>query len=155
LKRVYVNENRCLGCHLCEYWCAFANSGEDSITKAFKLNKEAMPRINVEDSGEIHFAVQCRHCNDTPCVKACITGALSVDSDGLVSIDTERCVGCYTCVLTCPYGCIVIDEKNGGKTVTKCELCVKNAGGEPWCVKECINGAIVFEDRTNERQAAV
>ncbi|MDR0975102.1 MAG: 4Fe-4S binding protein [Ruminococcus sp.] len=147
MKRVYVNENRCLGCHLCEYWCAFANSGEDSITKAFKLNKEAMPRINVEDDGEIHFAVQCRHCNDTPCVKACITGALSVDTEGLVTIDTERCVGCYTCVLTCPYGCIVIDEKNGGKTVTKCELCVKNAGGEPWCVKECINGAIVFEDR--------
>jgi carbon-monoxide dehydrogenase iron sulfur subunit len=151
MKRVYVNENRCLGCHLCEYWCAFANSGEDSIMKAFKLDRDAMPRINVEDSadgtGEIHFAVQCRHCNDTPCVKACITGALSVDTDGLVTINRDRCVGCYTCVLVCPYGCVMADTKNGGKTVTKCELCAANAGGEPMCVKHCINGAIVFEDR--------
>ena len=28
MKRVYVNEEWCLGCHLCEYNCAFANSGE-------------------------------------------------------------------------------------------------------------------------------
>ena len=27
MKRVYVNEEWCLGCHLCEYNCAFANSG--------------------------------------------------------------------------------------------------------------------------------
>ena len=30
MKRIYVQEKWCLGCHLCEYYCAFANSGEDS-----------------------------------------------------------------------------------------------------------------------------
>ncbi|MDR0947618.1 MAG: 4Fe-4S binding protein [Ruminococcus sp.] len=146
MKRVYVNEERCLGCHLCEYWCAYANSGEKDIMTAFKLGKDATPRINVEDDGDVHFAVQCRHCDDTPCVKACITGALSCN-DGVVEINRDKCVGCYTCVLTCPYGCIVIDKKNGGKTVTKCELCTDNSNGEPVCVRECINGAIVFEER--------
>ena len=34
MKRIYVNEKWCLGCHLCEYYCAFANSGEDDAVKA-------------------------------------------------------------------------------------------------------------------------
>ena len=29
MKRVYVQEQWCLGCHLCEYACAFANSGQE------------------------------------------------------------------------------------------------------------------------------
>lgn len=146
MKRVYVNEDRCLGCHLCEYYCAFANSGETDMAKTFKLNRNPVPRITVESAGDVNFAVQCRHCAAHPCVKACITGALSV-KDGIIQIDDSRCVGCYTCVMSCPYGCIVIDEKNGGNTITKCELCTRNSAGEPACVKGCINRAIVFEER--------
>ena len=146
MKRVYVNEDRCLGCHLCEFYCAYANSDADDIVKAFKLNKAATPRIQVEEGGDVNFAVSCRHCKDPQCVNNCITGALSVHN-GDIEIDESRCVGCYTCVLSCPYGCIVIDEKNGGKTITKCELCTRNSHGEPMCVKNCINSAIVFEER--------
>ena len=36
MKRVYVDEKWCLGCHLCEYYCAFANSGKSSMIKALK-----------------------------------------------------------------------------------------------------------------------
>ena len=31
-----MNEEWCLGCHLCEYNCAFANSGERDMAKALK-----------------------------------------------------------------------------------------------------------------------
>ena len=34
MKRIYVNEKWCLGCHLCEYYCAFANSGKSDMVKA-------------------------------------------------------------------------------------------------------------------------
>jgi carbon-monoxide dehydrogenase iron sulfur subunit len=147
MKRVYVNEDWCLGCHLCEYYCAFANSGIDDMAKAFKLGKDAAPRIRVEEGeGGKNFAVQCRHCEDPICVKGCITGALSINN-GVIEINQERCVGCYTCVLTCPYGCIVIDSKNDNKTITKCELCTRNSQGEPACVANCPNKAIVFEER--------
>ena len=152
MKKVYVNEDWCLGCHLCEYYCAFANSGETDMINAFKNNKAATPRITIEegeksaDGSNINFAVSCRHCEDPACVKGCITGALSI-KDGVICIDETRCVGCYTCVLTCPYGCIVLDKANGGKTITKCELCTKNSSGEPACVKGCPNKAIVFEER--------
>ena len=37
MKRVYVNEEWCLGCHLCEYNCAFANS-ETGHEDALKEN---------------------------------------------------------------------------------------------------------------------
>ncbi|MBQ9483883.1 MAG: 4Fe-4S dicluster domain-containing protein [Ruminiclostridium sp.] len=143
MKKVYVNEERCLGCHLCEFYCAYANSGEAEMFKAFRLGRNAVPRIKVEDGNGINFAVQCRHCDDPLCMKNCIAGAIS-KVDGVVKIDRSKCVGCFTCVLSCPYGCIAPDKD--GHSATKCELCAAN-GGEPACVKNCINGAIVYEER--------
>lgn len=145
MKRVYINEKWCLGCHLCEYYCAFANSEKTDIVKAlkdFKIN----PRIRIEEgtqSGSISFAVNCRHCEEPLCVKSCITGALKKEN-GIVSIDKTKCVGCCTCILVCPYGALIADESG---TVLKCELCAKNSDGEPSCVKGCPNKAIVFEER--------
>ena len=144
MKRVYVNEEWCLGCHLCEYNCAFANSGETDMVKALK-GKPIYPRIRVEDSGkdDIHFAVSCRHCADPICVKSCISGALSIQ-DGVISVDQSKCVGCLTCVLVCPYGALAPNE---GGVMQKCELCLQNSCGEPACVKGCHNRAIVYEER--------
>lgn len=102
------------------------------------------PRIQVEEHDGVCFAVSCRHCEEPLCVKGCITGALSVN-DGMIVIDHDKCVGCFTCVLSCPYGAIMPDET--GHAVQKCELCTKNACGEPACVKGCPNRAIVFEER--------
>ena len=85
MKRVYVNEKWCLGCHLCEYYCAFANSGKSSMVKALKDHKIA-PRIRIEERNNISFAVSCRHCTDPLCVKGCISGALTI-VDGAVQID--------------------------------------------------------------------
>ena len=144
MKKVYVNEDWCLGCHLCEFYCAAANSGKDLI-KAFKYSdKKPVPRIKVEEGSEVNFAVQCRHCDGKACVKGCIAGALSI-VDGVVVCDENKCVGCYTCVLSCPFGCIVIDEE--GHRIQKCDLCTKNHNGEPACVQGCPNKAIVFEER--------
>lgn len=142
MKRVYVNEQWCLGCHLCEYNCAFANSDQTNIVKALK-GKSIFPRIHVEGEDKITFAVSCRHCEDPMCVKSCISGALS-KKDGTVCIDRNKCVGCFTCILVCPYGAMSQDA-NGA--VQKCELCMGNTCGEPACVKGCPNKAIVYEER--------
>ena len=142
MKRVYVNEEWCLGCHLCEYNCAFANSGLTDMVKALK-DKEIHPRIRVEESGNITYALSCRHCTDPICVKSCISGALS-KKDGAVVIDKNKCVGCFTCVLVCPYGAVVESENGAAQ---KCELCLENSCGSPACVKGCPNKAIVYEDR--------
>lgn len=148
MKRIYVNEKWCLGCHLCEYECMFANSGLD---EAFKLKGKAfvdiVPRIQVEgeDGDAIHFAVNCRHCSGTACVNGCIAGALTKTDDGMVVLDRNKCVGCFTCVLLCPFGAIM--PAADGKAAQKCMLCTDNIKGEPNCVKYCPNNAIVFEER--------
>ena len=144
MKRIYVNEKWCLGCHLCEYYCAFANSGKSDMVKALK-NVRINPRIHIEGgNGGVHFAVSCRHCANPMCVKGCITGALSI-KDGVIHISQDKCVGCYTCILSCPYGAIMPGEE--GTVMQKCELCTNNAAGSPACVKGCPNQAIVFEER--------
>ena len=142
MKRVYVNEKWCLGCHLCEYYCAFAATNETDMARALK-NITINPRIKIEQKGEICFAVSCRHCEEPLCVKGCISGALSV-SNGVITIDKNRCVDCYTCILSCPYGAVAPSDEG---VVQKCELCVETVTGIPACVKGCPNGAIVFEER--------
>ena len=142
MKRAYVNEKWCMGCHLCEYYCAFANSGEDDMVKALK-DVQIHPRIQIEEKDQVSFAVSCRHCEEPLCVKGCIAGAFSIQ-DGVISIDEERCVGCYTCILSCPYGAVMPSDHG---VVQKCELCINNATGQPACVAGCPNNAIVFEER--------
>lgn len=142
MKKVYVNEKWCLGCRLCEYNCAFANSGEKNMVKALK-DKKIQPRIHIEEDGKITYAVSCRHCEDPICVKSCISGALS-KINGVVTIDKNKCVGCFTCILVCPYGAILPSE---GHTALKCELCINNSCGLPACVEGCPNKAIVYEER--------
>lgn len=142
MKRVYVNEKWCLGCHLCEYNCAFANSGMKNMAKALK-NKPIYPRIHIEEGDKITYAVSCRHCTNPLCVRSCISGALSIH-DGVIQIDKNKCVGCLTCILVCPYGALAQGETGA---VQKCELCLSNACGEPACVKGCPNNAIVYEER--------
>ena len=141
MKRVYVNEEWCLGCHLCEYNCAFANSGMKDMAEL--KGKPIFPRIHIEGDDKISYAVSCRHCTDPICVMSCIAGAIS-KRDGVVVIDKNKCVGCLTCVLVCPYGALAPSESGA---MQKCELCTTNSRGEPACAAGCPNHAIVFEQR--------
>ena len=104
---------------------------------------EIHPRIRIEERGAVSFAVSCRHCEEPLCVKGCISGALTVEK-GVIAINRDKCVGCYTCILSCPYGAIMPSPEGA---VQKCELCVRNKDGEPACVKGCPNRASVFEER--------
>ena len=70
-------------------------------------DQEISSNITVEEGEKVNFAVSCRHCEEPLCVKSCITGALHVEN-GVIKTDDKKCVSCYTCILVCPYGCIVL-----------------------------------------------
>lgn len=91
MKRIYVKEKWCLGCHLCEYYCAYANSGVSDMVKALKGVK-INPRIRIEEENGVSFAVSCRHCKDPLCVKSCITGSLRI-VDGVITFNKENAWG--------------------------------------------------------------
>jgi len=146
MKRIIVNEEYCIGCRLCEIYCLTQHSQSKKIIKAFKEEvPRALARVVVEEEGPLSFAMQCRHCEDAPCVAACITGAMHRDErTGAVLCDEERCVGCWTCVMVCPFGA-VLRNTSGRKAASKCDLCY---GEEmPVCVAHCPNEALVYEER--------
>jgi carbon-monoxide dehydrogenase iron sulfur subunit len=144
MKKIVPDENWCLGCKLCEVYCLTAHSKTQDIIKSHRReNPKPVSRIQVEDGKGFHFALSCRHCKDGNCVKACITGAMQRDENGQTFVDKDRCIGCLTCVLACPFGALVVQDGEK-RTVTKCDLCMEM--GEPACVKNCPNNALRIKE---------
>ncbi|HID95533.1 MAG TPA: 4Fe-4S dicluster domain-containing protein [Candidatus Latescibacteria bacterium] len=147
MKRIYIREEYCMGCRLCEIHCLVQHSKSREIIKAYKGEyPKPQPRLIVEEKGYLSFALQCRHCEDAPCLEACITGAMYRDREtGAVLCDEDRCVGCWMCIMVCPFG-VISRNLEGKKVASKCDLCM---GEEtPVCVRNCPNEAIVYEEKT-------
>jgi len=142
MKRVYVKEDVCIGCHLCEVYCQLQHAQSKDLIKAFKKGTpRPLARLCVEEKGSVSFSVRCQQCDDAPCVQACLTGALTRDPVSLlVKVDEERCIGCWTCLLVCPLGALRQDTEQ--KKALKCDLC---QGEEiPVCVANCPNEALLY-----------
>ncbi|MHC1585086.1 MAG: 4Fe-4S dicluster domain-containing protein, partial [Candidatus Syntropharchaeia archaeon] len=74
MKRIYVKEEVCIGCRLCEIHCIVQHSKSKNIIKAFKKEfPRPLPGVIVEEKGILSFALQCRHCDEAFCVEACMT----------------------------------------------------------------------------------
>jgi carbon-monoxide dehydrogenase iron sulfur subunit len=145
MKRIFVREEVCMGCGLCEVYCTVQHSKSKDIIKAYKKEfPKPLSRVRVEEDRPYSFAVQCRQCEDPPCVVACLSGAMHVDEDTkLVVHDADKCVGCWTCIMVCPYGAIKMDISSR-KVVSKCDLC--QGLDVPACVANCPNEAIVYQE---------
>jgi carbon-monoxide dehydrogenase iron sulfur subunit len=74
-----------------------------------------------------------------PCIDACLSGALTSDREtGVVLIQENLCIGCWTCTLFCPYG--VIYPWPERKIALKCDRC--NFMEVPVCVDVCPTKAL-------------
>ena len=140
--RVYVSPEVCIGCGLCRVYCQTEHSLSKDIIKAFKRETpHPLPRIRVERNEEVCFPIQCRHCTEPWCVYFCLTGAMRKNqATGIVTVDSEKCIGCWNCVLACPYGALTRDISNS--LVVKCDLCPDQ--DIPVCVATCPNEALVL-----------
>ena len=121
---------------------------------------------NSEKSAPYWFPKPCYHCDNPLCVSVCPVGATYKRTDGIVLIDTDRCIGCKFCMTGCPYSTRNFawkhyDEYNvdveynpentvPGRegTVSKCVFCADRleVGKLPYCVEACPMGVIYFGD---------
>ncbi len=148
MKRVYPKEDACINCKLCEVACLVEHSESKDIFKAYREAPRTLSKAYVEEDGPDSISIQCRHCTDAPCIDACITGAMQrVDDESPVIVDREKCVGCWMCIMACPFGAIQRDlrKKDKHKVSSKCDLCPGR--NIPACVEICPNRALFFEDR--------
>jgi carbon-monoxide dehydrogenase iron sulfur subunit len=145
MKRVYAKEEVCIGCHLCEIACIVEHSESKNVVRAFKgVTPKPVARNVVEEEGPLTLSVNCRHCDEAPCVAVCIAGAMTKDEEsGVVGHNEEKCVGCWSCIMACPYG--VIRMNPARQKAVKCDLC--SGRTMPACVQACPNRALVFEER--------
>lgn len=143
MKQLYYDINKCLGCKSCEIACSIAHSLSEELFKAIKEEILSLPRKRVFASGGKNYPVSCRHCQDAKCVDACMAAALSYDKEkGMVIHNEERCVGCWMCVMVCPYSAIRPNIRT--KMPIRCDKCKDQ--DEPACVAACPTGAIIWQE---------
>jgi tetrathionate reductase subunit B len=89
---------------------------------------------------------QCNHCADSPCVTVCPTKASYIREDGIVEVNSSRCVGCKYCIPACPYNARFFNEETG--IADKCTFCTPRveSGLLPACATTCLSNARQFGD---------
>ena len=161
-----IDLTKCVGCNACTIACKTNNGTPAGIFWSRVLTEErgSYPNARMEFT-----PILCMHCKNAPCVRTCPTGASQKLEDGLVWIDEDKCIGCRSCILACPYEARSINEgkpkcyyPEKGYTdqekaqfttfisgvVTKCNFCMDRVreGKEPACVQTCVAKARHFGD---------
>jgi Fe-S-cluster-containing dehydrogenase component len=160
-----IDLDTCVGCHACAVNCKEWNTGGEAgiLPDYDKYGPEPdgvwFNRIHSYEtdaggcSRTVNFPRSCLHCENPLCVTVCPTGAsYKRAEDGIVLVDTDKCIGCQLCAWACPYGARELDEKAG--VMRKCTLCVDRIYNEslpqeervPACVASCPARARHFGD---------
>ena len=156
---IYVELRKCLSCHSCELACAVEHSASKELVRAIYEEPSPVARVRLEQVEGASIPLQCRHCEDAPCITICPSGAIEkLGPEQAVIIHEDKCIGCKFCIAVCPFG--VVGLRSDGKVALKCDLCLSRTaeGLLPACVTACPSGALRFlsveELGKQKRQAA-
>ncbi|MFO6298486.1 formate-dependent uric acid utilization protein AegA [Rahnella selenatireducens] len=147
---VLAHPQDCIGCRACEVACVLSHNEQHYPSKDTFL-----PRIHVIRNDTFSNAVLCRHCEEAPCVSVCPTQAM-VYRDNSIQLLEEKCIGCKTCLIACPFGALDIigyseNPVTSQATVQKCDLCTGNPAGQA-CVNACPTQALHLMTEQSLRQ---
>ncbi len=150
------DRDHCLACRSCELACSVAHSesavsaGEGAgPTLEAAIAGEFPPtrRVVLAAGGDGLEALRCEQCLEPLCAFACKSGALRRDpASGRVTLDDARCVGCFMCLMVCPFG---IRPDPARDRVVRCDVCRDRA--TPACVEACPTGALRSDTPPDER----
>lgn len=140
----YYDQTRCSGCRVCQIACKDRlGIGEAG---AIPRRVSSFETGTYPDARLYNVSIACNHCEDPLCVANCPTGAMFKSEDGTVLHDDDACIGCKTCMASCPYG--APQFYSSMNLIVKCDSCkaLRDAGEVPVCVASCSMRALDFGD---------
>jgi Fe-S-cluster-containing dehydrogenase component len=149
---------RCIGCKACVVACRQANNlpyeDPDALWDApIDLTHRTKNIIKLYQEGEQNsfMKMQCMHCIDPACTRACMIGALKKREFGIVTWDASRCIGCRYCQIACPFEVPKFEWDKQNPKIVKCEMCnhLLAKGGIPGCCDACPADAVIYGKHTD------
>jgi len=151
-----IRQALCVDCELCLEACRSTNSVPAYGYRTIILER-SVP--NDQDQQERAFMpILCNQCNQPSCVRVCPTGATYKDTaNGIVRMDSNKCIGCKTCMAACPYNARYYKEEV--RAIDKCNFCfntkLKESGGKATaCSAACPAGVRIFGALTDPESEA-
>ena len=165
-----IDTKRCVGCNACSVNCKITNNLPETNwwTRVLTEGGDEIdtPAGVFPDVSMRYITVGCQHCENPACLEVCPTGATTKDEEtGIVSVDSELCIGCESCIKACPYEGVrtlikspeyyldvVVGEYDApphkGGTVEKCTFCKNliDRGDVPACMQLCPGRARYWGD---------
>ena len=162
-----IDLSRCKNVKACQASCNHAHHVQDAQNWI-----KVYPMQDAQHTAPYWQPTICMHCDEPPCVKVCPVDATFKREDGIVLIDSDRCIGCRFCMAACPYSTRVFNwgepdlpadiadkpynpetslpQKKG--TVGKCDFCpdMTRMSMLPHCVSACPNGVYFFGDMNED-----
>jgi Fe-S-cluster-containing dehydrogenase component/formate-dependent nitrite reductase membrane component NrfD len=138
-----IDNRKCIGCHACTVACKSEHQVPIGVDRTWVkyIEKGVFP-----NNRRLFTVMRCNHCDWAPCVTICPVTALYKRADGIVDFNSDRCIGCKSCLQACPYDALYIDPNS--HTAAKCNFCTHRLeiGLQPSCVVVCPEQAIVAGD---------
>lgn len=144
--------SRCIDCDACMVACRAEN--EVPLGKTRNWVKSSGVQGTFPQLKQVFQPGNCMHCEQPPCVAVCPTGASYKRPDGIVLVESSRCIGCKYCVTACPYEARFLNPETG--KADKCTFCLQRLeqGLQPACVQTCLGKARQAGD-LNDRESVV
>lgn len=139
-----LDMKKCVGCGACAIACMDQNDLRPE--KGDKLFRNVGNTESPVDYAKIKFlSIGCMHCDDAPCISACPCSVFEKNERGITVYNNERCIGCHSCLLACPYGAPTFGSSGVMEKCNGCEVRLEN-GLLPACVRICPTGALTCMD---------
>ncbi|SDB03903.1 4Fe-4S dicluster domain-containing protein [Eubacterium oxidoreducens] len=140
-----IELDRCIGCKGCQVACKMENG---TALGSDRIKVRQIGPTGIYPNLQMYFLpTMCQQCADPACVRVCPSGAVYKNfSDGIVRIETAKCIGCKSCNQECPYHVNTFSEMR--RTMDKCTICLeaREVGEKPACVRNCSGKALHFGD---------